>query len=116
MRAAGAMLAAGALFLAPACGGQPASYAGMSKYEAVLEAIAAYKHEFDAPGSPLYRRRSTLTRVFMGRNGSGDHAWVATFRDDSTGTRFCVRLWVNNAVLVRTYNREFDDCSFERSP
>ncbi len=86
-------------------------YGGMNKEEASEEAMNAVGREVRDPESPLHRHRVALGTLTPGRNARGGQAWVARFRDLTAKDEFCVRIWAQKALAMRTYNAEFDECN-----
>lgn len=86
----------------------------MNQDEATEEAMNAVGREVGDAGSPLHRHRVALGKLTRGRNARGREAWVARFRDLTANGEFCVRIWAQGALTVRTYNAEFDECDLGR--
>lgn len=101
------VLAAGALLAG--CS-DSSLYGGMNHDEASEEAMNAVGREVRDAQSPLHRHRVALGKLTRGRNARGRQVWVARFRDLTAGGEFCVRIWAQRALAMRTYNAEFDAC------
>ena len=96
------------------CGGSGySSYAGMPEGEARQEAMAGMAHAVNAPDGDVFHHKVKLVRLYRGKNGLGQKAWVAMFRDRTAGGELCIRVWATHGPLAQIYNRELDTCDLE---